>query len=77
MALSGNQKTRIAAGGAGRAYAGFTAKAETVAQNGSGPFVSKDKILSWDGLVAAQLGDDRNRREVVYEFSNGRKFYDK
>lgn len=61
MALSGSQVTRNAAGGAGRAYAGFSAKIETLAaevwigQGGaSGTWVSR--VNAGGSWVAGQAG---------------------
>lgn len=34
----------------------------------------KTRALSWEALVRQREGEDYNKKEVVYEFSNGRKF---
>ena len=65
MALSGNQITRIAAGGAGRAYAGFTAKAISVVNDAYhsllSPIVSRgtgvlSTITTTSGILSTVTG---------------------
>ena len=43
--------------------------------NGMPPFVTK-RELDWAALVRKVSGENWNRKETAYEFSNGRKFDD-
>ena len=42
----------------------------------SDPIPVQTKVIDYAAMVRKVLGEDANKKDVVYEFTNGRKFED-